>query len=146
MQDDTDTGAEQSNPLFGLIIGLLFMGVGFWVAQEIYPLVANGVRSPGVVVELQKERQRNPNRTLYRPIVEFEYENRTVRFGDKIASKKITYKPGDKVTVLHHRDVPSDAMIDEGLGNWQFPGILIFIGGITVLFCGLKIKSRLKQS
>lgn len=125
-------------PLGGLV-GIVLLGVGIWLTQDLMHMLEVGKRTQGEVVRLEESYSSSSSggsSYTYYPIVEYVIEEtgKTFEFKDSIGSNPPAYDRGEAVTVLYDPDNPqSEVMIDRGIWNWLAPGLCTGFGVLILL-------------
>ena len=100
---------------------LVFLLFGYFMGQQHFHLIREGIRTPGTVVDYKQESFRNLTRsfsdTAFMPVVQFTAGDRLVQFEDWKGSS-FTGTRNQAVTVLYDPRNPSLAMIDRPVWNW----------------------------
>lgn len=128
----------------GLLLGLLFAGVGGWVHWRAMSFYKTALCTQGQVVDLV---QRAPagaadpdQRESYsHPVVSFAPRaDCTVRFQSAVGSRPPAYRIGDIVRVVFRPANPQDARIDDFWGRWV--GALLCAVGVLIIALMLGIE------
>ena len=122
------------------MMGLLLITLAYFMGGNThFPLILDGVRTQGRIVDFQEHVSRSrkgASPTAYMPIVEFKIGNKVVRFSDWLGSETNSLPDGD-VPVIYDAANPTVAMIDRPIGNWM-PWSPIFIVGLFGVLLGIK--------
>jgi len=138
-----DARARRLAPVMGLV-GLVLVGAGHWLAEDLYGLLASGKSATGRIVGYERVFQPNNQHYIYYPQVVFTSRaGETVRFQDRGGSGAATTgrRSGQRVTVIYNPEKPEQAMIHRGLWSWAAPIGLMALG-LLVLLVTLKVWSR----
>lgn len=108
------------------LVGLLLLVSAALVAKSTYELEQTGIRTQGVVVQLERSGD------SHYPVFKFrDVKGRVHTIRSNVSAK--TYFKGDAVPILYDPDSPLDAEVDEFLMLYLMPGILGLLG-ILFLF------------
>lgn len=120
------------------VAAILFLVVGYLFGARHLPLLLNGAKTTGTIVDSRKENfeGKHGSKTDYTPIVAFAVVGRTVRVQGHWARDT---RPiiGETITVFYDVDNPDNAVVDAGLGNWV-PGVPIASVGVFLAFVALR--------
>lgn len=118
-------------PLFLILFGLIFFGVGAGLTYRQRDLQARGIQAQGQVVSLAESCDEDG--CSYSPVVRFQTRGgQSVTFESSYSSSPPSYDIGERVTVYYLPDDPKTAIIE---GEGQFLRIIFMIvGGVVVLF------------
>jgi Protein of unknown function (DUF3592) len=127
---------EKLSAIIGLVLGLLFIAVGFWVRHIEAQERALLTETQGTVVDRVSRREHdtttNEERITYAPVIEFLTNGDRTRFTGKYDSSR--FSNGTNVVVRYHPQQPATTarVVDplEGLTAWGMFGM----GGLSVVF------------
>jgi len=139
---DNSGTVESYRSLAAIIVGLLCMFIAYQIGNAHFHLILEGVKAQGRIVDHKQysSSTKGPTSISYIPIVEFQIENRIVRFTDWKGSQSTSLDP---VPIIYNSDDPSEAMIDRPIWNWM-PWAPIFFAGLFLVL--VSIKNWLKFS
>lgn len=106
--------------LVGVVVGTLFVVIGFVMAPEKYE---DPVTTPGTVVDVETGRGSDGD-TMYKPTYGFEFDGREYRFEARMRTNQRS-SVGDAVEITHSAADPSKAHRSDGLvskAHWLFIG------------------------
>jgi Protein of unknown function (DUF3592) len=122
-----------------LVLGVFLLFFGYYIGNEHFHLIRQGIRTQGTIVGYKQETM--PNGVGVRwdvaffPIVTFHAGDQIVQFKDWMGSKaEVRNVP---VTVLYDPADPSVAMIDRPVMNW-IPGAPTFGVGLFLVLVAIK--------
>jgi hypothetical protein len=100
---------------------IIFLLVGYAFGGARWHVVSTGTKTTGAIVGYETRRHTSRDSHLqdrsYAPVVEFEANNRTIRFKD-VWGMRTAPANGQSVPVIYDAANPSNAMIDGGARNW----------------------------
>jgi hypothetical protein len=122
-----------------VLTGLFLIGLAYFIGHDHFHLIREGVRAPGRIVAYKQEnfgRASGPSSTAFMPIVEFQVNDRFIKYKDWMGSNSTgaIYNP---VTVLYDPANPSVAMIDRPVWNW-IPWAPTFAVGLFLVLVAIK--------
>lgn len=127
--------------IFGLV-GLGILAVAIMTASVRLELLADGVRTEGVVVRLAGGGG-NSDRSYYYPIVRFRAASgETFVFRGETGTRPPAFEQGEEVTVIYHSDNPEVAVIDSFWSLWFLP---VLFGAFGLVFSGLALAALVWQ-
>lgn len=139
--------------LFG-ILGLGALGGAFWFWSDNQSIVDGGIRTQGVVVDLEYRRDDDGSGT-YAPVVEFrDEENSPHRHHSTYSSNPPAYDRGETVSIIYTPGNPERALIDDFWGRWGAILAMAILGaafgatGFGIVYFALRrrrIVARLKR-
>jgi Protein of unknown function (DUF3592) len=101
------------------IFGVLLLGAGYLFGKGPLHLILEGQRTTGTIVDYREGRDvDSEGKTGFWPIVEFQVNNRPVRFKHWLGGNA-PGRTGEPVNVLYEAANPSNAMIDRPLLKWM---------------------------
>jgi hypothetical protein len=120
-------------------LGLILLGLGYFMGHTHFHLIREGMRAPGRIIGFKQERfgrSSGSSSTGFMPIVEFHTDERFVQFQDWLGSNSTggLYNP---VIVLYDPANPAEAMIDRPVWNWV-PWAPIFAVGLFLVLVAIK--------
>lgn len=121
-----------------VVTGLALLLFGYTIGKEHLRLVRYGLRSPGTVVDFQRQQFRDSSRTNsfshtgFMPVVQFQVADRVIRFKDWLGSSS-EGPLHQSVIVLYDPAHPTSAMIDRQVMNWIPWGPTMAIGAFLIL-------------
>ena len=128
-------------PLFVILFGLIFFGIGFGLTYQQYNLRQNGLRAQGQVVSLSEGC--DDEGCSYSPVVRFTTQDgQTITYTSTFSSNPPAYNVGEEVTLFYKPDNPYKALIkgEGGVLRWIFT---VIGGGVVAL--GLYLFARRLQ-
>lgn len=115
--------------VFG-IIGLAIMAGGVWSWQSRQAIIDEGVRTTGIVTELDY-RSDDEGGGSYYPVVEFRDRSGQPRtYHANSGSNPPSYVRGERVEIVYLTGNPEHALIDDFMGRWMLPVFLLCFGGV----------------
>lgn len=136
-------GAYKAVSNVGLVIfvlGAVVAGYGFTFWQELQDLKKNGIKVKGTVYDIG-------SKAIYRfPYVKFKTkEGEEIKFKSELEVNVdlFTYKVGQEVNVIYHKDNPHNVRID---GFWERNMAQMYLGalGAIVMLVGLIVRWRFR--
>ena len=106
----------------GLLLAFTSLGIGIYQTLELLRLLNNGVRSPGVVIDIDVG-IKGGRKAVFQFTTE---RGQIVTSRDLFHMILIRHRKGDTVTVLYDPANVKTATIAMGLWTWQEPGFLYF--------------------
>jgi hypothetical protein len=104
-----------------LFVGIFLLVFGYWIGRDHCRLLFFGVKTHGKLVGYQQQDFPNSGGVHWNsasmPVIEFEVQQRTVRFRDWVGSNFRT-PMGGLVGIFYDPERPSNAMIDRPVMNW----------------------------
>jgi hypothetical protein len=136
-------------PLFLLVfglVGLVFGGIGAFIALNTLREQARDVRTTGTIVDMVPSSNGDGGR-MYRPVFRFSVDGQIYEIESGMASNPPQYELEQRVSVRYNPANPSEASLDNAFENWFLPGIFCFFGvvfgGIALAVTGLALRSKL---
>lgn len=137
-----------SNSIVTKIISLIFTFVGLvllWGANYSYKTTTefqqNAVSAKGTVISLAESRSKG--RTLYKPVVEYSYNNQSFQIKGSVASRPPAYEIGENVNILLKTDTPNEAIIDSFFEKWFLAILFAALGTVfTLIGVGMLFLNR----
>lgn len=109
--------------IFG-IIGLAIIASGVWSWQSRQAIIAAGIRTTGIVTELDYS-------GTYYPVVEFrDRSGQPHTYRARSGSNPPSYTRGERVEIVYLPGNPEHALIDDFMGRWMLPAFLLCFGGV----------------
>jgi Protein of unknown function (DUF3592) len=135
---------RRSGPI-SILSGLAMLAIAVFAGRSIAQLEIAGVRAPGKVLGLVL-RSSGRNGSAYHPVVRFATASGTsVQFEDGTGAWPAQYRVGDDVQVLYLANAPSsNAVIDQGVGNWTLP-VIFAIAGAALIVLGMRQNSSTRS-
>lgn len=137
-----------------LIIGLLMLVGGGFLANHNYQFVQQSVSQQGSVIDL--ERSKSDDSYVYHPVVSFVTpDDQTIEFRSSVGSNPPSYQVGETVEVIYLPMEPHKAKINSFFSLWfvemilAILGLVFFlIGFLPLLFMrsSAKMHKRLKET
>jgi hypothetical protein len=133
--------------IFQAIVGLLLIGLAYFMGAAHFHLIRSGIRAPGKIVGYKQQyftsssASTSSTTTGYMPIVEFQAGDRVVQFHDWLGTS-VGGSTNVPVIVLYDPVNPSVAMIDRPVWNW-IPWAPTFAAGLFLVFVAVKGALRL---
>lgn len=126
----------RKNNLLVAGLGVAFIGGSLFFRYDTQKFIENAVPADGTVIEVTSYTKKNPRKTIYEPIVEFE-----TAIGERVAFKgpeisEGTYAVGDAVEVLYEVDDPEGARLGTFDGIWG-SALMTSICGVFFVIKGL---------
>lgn len=122
-----------------LFVGLLLVGLAYFMGHEQFHLIRKGVRAPGTIIGYKQENfgrsSGSFSTTAYMPIVEFRTNDHSYRFQDWLGTS-VGGSTNVPVIVLYESANPSVAMIDRPAWNW-LPWAPIFAVGLFLVLVAI---------
>ncbi|MGW0590643.1 DUF3592 domain-containing protein [Streptosporangium sp. NPDC002607] len=124
-------------PLFGIVVGAVFVGAGIRVMTVGQRLRRHGVRVPGVVVGLRRSSGGN---RLYYPTLQFQtVQGSVVEAASDLGSNPPQVRPGQQVMVVYDPERPQRARLDGVGGRGVLLGVLFLTVGAIILVVPLVV-------
>lgn len=130
---------KMSNSIVTKIACIIFTVIGIallWFAKYNYQTTAefqqNSVVVKGSVIYLSESHSKG--RALYKPVVEYAYNNQTFQIKGSVASRPPAYEVGENVDILLKIDNPQEAMIDSFFEKWFLVVVFAALGIIFTFF------------
>jgi len=121
--------------LIVLLIGIIFLIIGFFKRRQRKYFFQKGIKTEGVVLRIEKRHDGLQNDdVLYYPVVRYVTKEKdwiTEKYS--IGLYSFAYKEGDKVSVFYQPDEPIKFIIDDT--STSLIGPLLIIMGIGVILC-----------
>jgi hypothetical protein len=140
------TFEDKFSGILGLVIGLVFIGAGFWANKQITYERATLTETQGKVVDTvhRSDRDRNDKqKDTYAPVIEFLFKGDPVRFTDDYDSSRTS--KGKIVAVRYDPKQPANTAQEveplESFVSW----LAIGMGGLSVV-SGLRQLSPVRLS
>jgi len=135
--------ALMGGPLYLILFGLVFFGIGAGLTYHQRALEGQGVQTQGKVIHL--EESCDEDGCTYKPVVRFETQDgKSVSFQGTYSSSPPAYQIGETVTVTYSLEEPEKAVI---VGEGQLFRIIFMIAGGVVITIGLILfGSNLRDS
>lgn len=119
-----------AGPIYIILFGLIFFGIGFGLSYRQYALARDGAEANGVVTGLSQNC--DTDGCTYTPVIRFTTQSgETISVQSIYSSSPPAYQSGDKVTVVYPLDAPEKADIKDA-GKW-FRIIFMIVGGVIIL-------------
>jgi len=130
-------------PIYILLFGLIFYGIGFGLGYKQYSLERQGLQVQGKVVSFVQKC--NDDGCSYAPIVRFQTQDgRSVSYESYFSSSPPAYDVGESVQVFYSPENPEKAAI-KGEGQ-LFRIIFMLVGGVIIIFGLGMFGSNVKNS
>ncbi|GGS82768.1 hypothetical protein GCM10010156_46800 [Planobispora rosea] len=124
-------------PLFGIVFGVVFTGIGVRVLTVGQRLRRSGVRVPGFVVGL---RWSGGDNGVYYPTLQFQTaQGFMVQTESDLGSNPSPVRPGQQVTVVYDPERPQRARLDGAGGRGVLHSVLFLTFGVIVLVVSLVV-------
>ncbi len=137
----TRSKSRRSGVIF-VVLGLGAFALTCWQARALWAL-GHGVRTSGIVVELNEAATGQSGDTFLFPVVQYTgQDGSVVRFHDRTGARPSPFKVGDPVLVRYVAGKPTTASIDRGLGNWEPLGALAIMGVMLTGLGLVALRSR----
>ena len=118
-------------PVFIILFGLVFFGVGAGLSYKYFTLQRNGEQTQGQVVGLSE--QCDDDGCAYAPVVSFKTRDGTeTYYRSNYFSSPPAYDVGERVTVIFDPENPEKAAV-KGEGS-TFRIIFMTVGGVITIF------------
>ncbi|GAA3109900.1 DUF3592 domain-containing protein [Streptosporangium carneum] len=122
-------------PLFGIVFGAVFTGVGIRVITVGQRLQRHGMRVPGVVVGL---RWSGGDTGVYYPTLRFQtVQGSVVETESDLGSNPSPVRPGQQVMVVYDPERPQRARLDGAGGKGVLHSVLFMTVGAIILVVSL---------
>ncbi|GIH94902.1 DUF3592 domain-containing protein [Planobispora siamensis] len=122
-------------PLFGIVFGAIFAGIGVRVMVVGQRLRRHGVRVPGLVVGL---RWSGGDNGVYYPTLQFQtVQGFVMETESDLGSNPSPVRPGQQVMVVYDPERPRHARLDGVGGRGVLRSVLFMIVGAVVLVASL---------
>ncbi|MFF0575110.1 DUF3592 domain-containing protein [Streptosporangium saharense] len=122
-------------PLFGIVFGAVFTGIGIRVLTVGQRLRRHGTRVPGMVAGL---RWSGGDDGVYYPTLRFQtVQGSMVETESDLGSNPSPVRPSQQVTVVYDPERPQRARLDGANGGGVLHGVLFLIFGAVVLVASL---------
>jgi hypothetical protein len=143
-QEEKQRGSLRKAAPFFILFGLAMLGLTVYLVKVTARLEANGLRSTGTVVGLDRESDSDGGAT-YHAIVRFsDAAGAAIQFTDAVGTNPPHLKTGDTVTVLYLAgNARQSAAVDRGIWNWVAPGA---VGAFGLIFLAVGMKARRRPS
>jgi len=130
-------------PIYILLFGLIFYGIGFGLGYKQYSLERQGLQVQGEVVSFVQKC--NDDGCSYAPIVRFQTQDgRSVSYESYFSSSPPAYDVGESVQVFYSPENPEKAAI-KGEGQ-VFRIVFMLVGGVIIIFGLGMFGSNVKNS
>lgn len=123
-----------------LVVNLFLAAFCLWgayAAMVNVKLQTSGEVTTGRVVRLEETRTEDGSCCVYTPVIEFEAGGQTYSFENAEASDSSDFQIGTEVQVRYDPADPATAQIDNSLGRWLFPAIIIPAMLLTALIINI---------
>jgi len=125
-----------------LLIGIVFIILGFISLKKSQHLNKNGIKTLAKVVKVEKVKSQDEDgytKYSYRPLLSFKDENQVEHeFKSDVSSgNKRKYHEGDEIEIVYDPENSEKAMVKNFFSMWLMPvilggiGIMIFIVGLS---------------
>ncbi|MEV7009669.1 DUF3592 domain-containing protein [Streptosporangium sp. NPDC051022] len=122
-------------PLFGIVIGAVFIATSIRVITVGQWLLRHGTRVPGVVVGLRRS---GGGKGVYYPTLRFQtVQGSVVETESDLGSNPSPVRPGQQVMVVYDPARPQRVRLDGAGGSGVLHGVLFLIVGAVVLVVSL---------
>ncbi len=122
-------------PLFGIVFGAVFAGVGVRVMTVGQRLRRHGMRVPGVVVGLRRS---SGDGGVYYPTLQFQtVQGFVMETESDLGSNPSPVRPGQQVMVVYDPERPQRARLDGVGGRGVLRSVLFLIVGLVILVASL---------
>ncbi|MFW5716123.1 MAG: DUF3592 domain-containing protein [Spirochaetota bacterium] len=125
------------------VVGIVFVGIGAFVAVSSGVFVSRAEQVAGTVVDYAVEqneitflRSGEPTGILYYPVIEYSAGGETYAVRGRSGTTDRPYDTGARVDLLVSAANPANARIDSAFGVW---GSAIILGGLGGLFLLLSV-------
>ncbi len=135
---------KRSGAHVGRLVGLIFMSIGMVMLGVVFYLLythqqfeKNALTVKGTVVEFQSYESRNKNSsstTMYTPVFEYEFKGKKYTYVSTSSSNIKEYEVGERLDILVDPENPSEVLVNSFMEKWFLPLLLGFMGA---LFTGL---------
>jgi len=123
--------AFMGGPLYVVLFGLIFFGIGAGLTYRQHAMEARGVETEGRVVSLSQSC--DDDGCTYSPVVRFNTRGgQSITFESSYSSSPPAYDVGEQVTIIYLPDDPEKAVI-QGEGQ-LFRIIFMIVGGGVIIF------------
>lgn len=131
--------------IFLIFVGIVFIIVGIYLIFNRTDMVKRCTAETEAniigIVEDKKAPSGQPKEEgsyyelekVYYPVIEFQVEDQTINKKYSVGDSKITYKIGDKVSIMYDPNKPEDYYIKEENGNNVIGIAFIVIGAVCSL-------------
>lgn len=116
--------------------GMLYITYTQYIAST--DLLKHGTRVTGTVID-NIESEDEDGEIIYTPVVEFTYEGLPHEFESDMASYPPVYETGAAVEVIHPKEHPEEAIINDFISLWLLAIILGIFGGVFTLIGGIML-------
>jgi hypothetical protein len=118
-------------PVYVIIFGLIFFGIGAGLSYKQYMLERDGASVQGEVVSLTTDCDEDG--CSYSPVVRFNMQNgKSITFESTYSSSPPAYDVGEEVTVIYSPEAPEKAQIKGG--GKVFRIVFTAVGGVIITF------------
>ncbi|MEU0479336.1 DUF3592 domain-containing protein [Streptosporangium sp. NPDC006013] len=125
-------------PLFGIVFGAVFAGIGARVLTVGQRLRRHGVRVPGVVVGLRWSSSNGNDSGVYYPTLQFQtVQGPVVETESDLGSNPSPVRPGQQVMVVYDPERPQRARLDSVGGRGVLHSVLFLTVGAVILVVSL---------
>ncbi|MBQ8892613.1 MAG: DUF3592 domain-containing protein [Bacilli bacterium] len=128
----------------GIILGVLFLGIGIFLYFKTNNLVKNcTVETEAVVVGMKQEDSTDDVGTsyVYYPIIEYDADGKAIRVTMDKGSSNPTYNVGDKLTILYNPNKTNEFIVKGDMSSNIFT-ILLIAMGVFVTGYGIKVAVK----
>ncbi|MET8047383.1 DUF3592 domain-containing protein [Streptosporangium sp. NPDC005286] len=125
-------------PLFGIVFGAVFAGIGVRVLTVGQRLRRHGVRVPGIVVGLRWSSSNGNDSGVYYPTLQFQtVQGSVVETESDLGSNPPPARPGQQVMVVYDPERPQRARLDGVGGKGVLHSVLFLTVGAVILVVSL---------
>ncbi|MEN9557924.1 MAG: hypothetical protein RL141_293 [Candidatus Parcubacteria bacterium] len=126
-------GQSKSRIFFPIIIGVIFLGIGFWIFSLNWHLLKRGAETQGTVVDIVEGRSgRARIRSSYAPIIEFSTPDGEIHRAQSRFSTGFLPTLKDRMTILYNPNDPTNIVEKNPLMLYAFPGAFALAGILLI--------------